>query len=148
MPPLYDDAEDKVKTNLTIIAQGGKAPVQTIGELTKEQHEGINAIRDAEGLPLLENPEVLYMGRHHFNSRKKDGYTIDDMYKQVESAMSANAIATASTKMTGIQNPHAREDGYGSQVHDLGILELTSKKPRAELFSVIPKGDVPPKKKV
>ena len=43
--------------------------------------------------------------------------------------------------MTALKNPVQRNDGYGNNVNDLGILELTQRKPRAELFSVIPKGD-------
>nr|AKN38780.1 hypothetical protein [Vibrio splendidus] len=34
-----------------------------------------------------------------------------------------------------------RLDAYGNTIIDNGILELMSRKPKAELFSVIPKGD-------
>jgi hypothetical protein len=40
-----------------------------------------------------------------------------------------------------MQNPNARDDGYGNQVFDRAVFEMTAKKPRAELYSVIPKGD-------
>ena len=42
---------------------------------------------------------------------------------------------------TALINNTPRNDGYGNQVNDLAVLELTSRKPRAELYSVIPKGD-------
>ncbi|OAU96701.1 hypothetical protein AO385_0014 [Moraxella catarrhalis] len=50
-------------------------------------------------------------------------------------------------RMTAIQSITPRNDGYGNLVTDRAIFELTAKKPRAELFSVIPKGDnnKPPK---
>ncbi|WP_293730808.1 hypothetical protein [uncultured Actinobacillus sp.] len=48
---------------------------------------------------------------------------------------------TLSNRATALENPHQRHDGYGNLVNDRAILELTAKKPRAELFSVIPKGD-------
>lgn len=40
-----------------------------------------------------------------------------------------------------IDNPIPRADRYGNLVKDRGIFEMTAKKPRAELFSVMPKGD-------
>ena len=43
--------------------------------------------------------------------------------------------------MTTLENPLGRADGYGNTVHDRAVFECTTKKPRAELFSVMPKGD-------
>jgi hypothetical protein len=47
----------------------------------------------------------------------------------------------ANTKMTALDSVARREDGYGNMVRDRAVLELTQRKPRAELYSVIPKGD-------
>ena len=44
-------------------------------------------------------------------------------------------------RMTMLRAPTLREDGYGNRVRDEGICELTRRKPRIELFSVIPKGE-------
>lgn len=99
-----------------------------------------NHSRKAE-LPPLECNEIVYIGRHHYQSRSKDGYNIDDMVKQAESALSVHSCLVPSNRATALENPHQRHDGYGNLVNDRAILELTSKKPRAELFSVIPKGD-------
>ena len=115
--------------------------VISIGYLTEIQHQAINAIREREGKPLLQEPIILFMGRHLYESRSEDGYTIDDMIIMVESALSAESIAHAHHKMTGIMNHSARDDGYGNQVKDLGVFELYARRPKAELLSVIPKGD-------
>lgn len=139
--PLYDTAEQDMKANLQAISSGQKPPIKPIGRLTQQQFADINAEREILKLPPLENPEVVYMGRHHYKSRSADGYSISDMYEQARSAMSENSEVHASARMTALENPTARADGYGNNVHDRAILELTQRKPRAELFSVIPKGD-------
>lgn len=85
------------------------------------------------------------MGRHHYTSRSADGYTIEDMIEQIKNSMSPFAEFHKDPKKphaTALINNTPRNDGYGNQVNDLAILELTSRKPRAELFSVIPKGDL------
>lgn len=88
------------------------------------------------------------MGRHHYESRVvRDGYNIDDLLKQIESALSDKSRIIMAQRMTAIQSITPRNDSYGNLVTDRAIFELTTKKPRAELFSVIPKGDnnKPPK---
>ena len=94
------------------------------------------------GLHEIESPEIVFIGRHIYASRSKDGYTIDDMVVQIESALSSASVVFANPKMTAMANPQARPDGYGNRVHDRAIFECTQRKPRTELFSVIPKGDV------
>lgn len=63
------------------------------------------------------------------------------MIAMIESALAETAIVQAHQKMTGILNPQLRPDGYGNQVRDLAVLELYARRPKAELLSVIPKGD-------
>jgi type IV secretory pathway VirJ component len=139
--PLYNNSIDLVRLNLTLIARGERPKVVSIGYLTDEQHIGINEIRKKEQKPLLVEPIILFMGKHLYNSRIVDGYTVEDMVLMVESALSANSIAHSHHKMTGIMNHNLRSDNYGNKIHDLGIFELYAKRPKAELFSVIPKGD-------
>ncbi len=43
--------------------------------------------------------------------------------------------------MTAIKNTRLRQDGYGNEVQDEAIFELIARKPKAELYSVVPKGD-------
>lgn len=89
------------------------------------------------------------MGRHLFNSRTADGYTIDDMVLQIQSALSEQSLAIVNPKMSTIQAVIGRDDGYGNTVLDQAIFKMTQRKPRAELYSVIPKGDrnKPPRRK-
>ncbi len=139
--PLYPNALDLIRVNLELLKAGGRPKVISIGYLTETQHQAINVIRTREEKPLLVEPVVLFLGRHLYESRNADGYTIDDMMSMIESALSADSVAHAHHKMTGIMNHSARDDGYGNQVHDLGVFELYAKRPKAELLSVIPKGD-------
>ena len=82
------------------------------------------------------------MGRHVYISRvQKDGYTIEDVIDQILSAMDEISIIIAGPKMTAMQNQTLRSDRYGNMVRDMVVFECTTRHPRPELFSVIPKGD-------
>lgn len=140
--PLYPNATQTILNNLTAIANGNRPKFEAIGHFTEQQFQEINAYRTSIGLPPLEQNEIVYMGRHHYNSRVgKDGYAIADLLAQIASALSASSVVLTNPGMTAIENPTPRNDGYGNQVNDRAIFELTSKRPRAELFSTIPKGD-------
>lgn len=140
--PLNPDARQILRASLVMLAQGEKPLVVTIGYLTVEQHTTINEHRATQKLPALESAEVVFLGRHLYNSRVvTDGYTIDDILDQIESAMSANSMVIATHKMTALKNKTARNDRYGNLVCDEAVFELTQRRPKAELLSVIPKGD-------
>lgn len=140
--PLYDNALESIRTNLEQLQNGERPKFVAIGYFTDEQFTQINEFRVANDLHPLEQNEILYMGRHHYQSRvEKDGYKISDLIQQIENALSKNSQVIMAQRMTAIQNQTLRNDGYGNLVTDRAIFELTSKKPRAELFSVIPKGD-------
>ncbi len=139
--PLYPDARTRIIANLQIIAAGGRASLIAVGTFTEPQFNDLNAVRRGLGLHAIESREIVFIGRHIYVSRSKDGYTIDDMVLQIESALSAASVVFANPKMTAMNNPHPRADGYGNRVYDRAIFECTQRKPRAELFSVIPKGD-------
>lgn len=145
--PLYDDALDRIRFNLTRIQAGERAPLTEIGYLTDLQFEQINISRAKFDLHLLEQNEIIITGRHLYNSRSRDGYTIDDIIDQIVSALSVNSIVDVTADWSRIDNPIPRPDRYGNTINDRGVFEMTAKKPRAELFSVIPRGDVfkPPK---
>jgi hypothetical protein len=147
--PLYPDANTQIITNLQAIAAGGRASLIAIGVFTEQQFADLNAVRRGLGLHEIESREIVFIGRHIYASRSKDGYVIDDMVRQIESALSPDALVFANLKMTAMNNPQFRADGYGNRVFDRAIFECTQRKPRAELFSVIPKGDYqkPPTKK-
>ncbi len=140
--PLNPNAREILRGHLEMLAQGERPLVVTIGHLTTEQHEVINRHRAKHALPPLESSEVVFLGRHLYNSRAvTDGYTIDDIIDQIESAMSATSMVIATHRMTALKNKTARNDRYGNQVCDEAVFELTLRRPKAELFSVIPKGD-------
>lgn len=113
----------------------------TIGELTSSQLRQINFGRIKLGLPDVESPEIVYLGRHHFCSRKAQGYTEGDMSQQIEWALADHAVAFVVPKGTTLQSAVDRPDGYGNMVRDQAVLDVTARKPRVEVFSVIPKGD-------
>lgn len=140
--PLSTDGITMIRTNLELIAQGERPLVVTIGFLTDEQHSEISAYRTRHGMPPLESAEVVFMGRHIHNSRVTgDGYTIDDVVAQIEAAMAPTSKVVVGQKMTALRSTVERADGYGNLVKDEAILELTQRRPKAELFSVIPRGD-------
>ena len=139
--PLHVDAEARVKANLDAVRRGDKPAMKVIGELTQKQFDEINAVNDQHNQPHLGSREVVYIGRHHYGSRHADGYSIHDMWLQVESSLSELSVVSGNAKMTRMQNPVPRADGYNNAVRDMAVFELTQRKPRAELYSAIPKGD-------
>lgn len=138
--PLYPDAEAKIEANLRTIEAGNRAPHIAIRAFTDRQVADINAVRRGLGLHEIADQEFVFIGRHLHTSRTKDGYTIGDILRQIESALAPGSIVIANPKMTAMQNLRTRDDGYGRAVNDRAIFELTQRKPRAALFSVILKG--------
>jgi hypothetical protein len=145
--PLYQGAEDKIRENLSKLQSGDRAPLTAIGCLTDVQFEQMNLRRAAFELHLLEQNEIIFMGKHLYNSRVKEGYTIEDMIDQIVSALSAGSLVDIGATWSRIDNLTPRADRYGNEVRDRGVFEMNARQPRAELFSVMPKGDTikPPK---
>ncbi len=113
----------------------------TIGELSKDQLDSLNRQRQKAGFKPL-NGLVFFRGKHVYDRRILDDcYTVEDVIDQIRSAFSEASTAHLSPKMSSLRNPVAREDRYGNQVKDEVALECFANHPRAELFSVIPKGD-------
>jgi hypothetical protein len=78
----------------------------------------VNAQQATEDLPLSVD-EVLFVGRHIYTRRiLGDGYTIDDIIDQIESAMDEGSMVIANEYMTAIKNPVARKDRLGNLVRD------------------------------
>lgn len=145
--PLYENALEIIRQNLEQLQNGERPKFQAIGKLTDEQLNTINQKQFEKGLPTVECNEILYMGRHHYNSRVvQDGYTILDLLKQIESVLAESSVIENNKVL---RSTIKRNDGYGNMVSDWAVFEMTAKRPRMELFSVIPKGDdkKPPKSK-
>jgi hypothetical protein len=86
----------------------------------------------------------LFLGRHICEGRiLRDGYTIDDVVDQIASGMDAAAtLLHKPPSMTMLENPNLRADRYGNLVRDRIVLECSARHPKAELFTVVPKGDL------
>ncbi|MGD0630146.1 MAG: hypothetical protein ABR987_12370 [Terracidiphilus sp.] len=145
--PLYANGRDLIRKNLAALQAGERTPRVVVGRLTKSQIEAVNAQQAEQGLPLSID-ELVFVGRHIFQRRMMgDGYTIDDVLIQIESALSEESVVIANEYMTAIKNPGARPDRLGNFVHDEVILECSRYRPNPDVFSVIPKGDkIKPKK--
>lgn len=140
--PLYDGADSKIRANLERLATGERVSLIAIGFFTDGQFEAVNAGRIALDLPVLEQNEIVFIGRHIFRSRTNDGYTVEDIIDQISSCLASTSVVNISNHWSRIESSTKRCDKYGNEVIDWGIFEMTARKPRAELFSVIPKGDI------
>jgi hypothetical protein len=139
--PLYADGLKKIRRNLTRVQVGERLKVVRIGYFTAEQLTGINKARTAQGLPSLCS-EIVFHGRHMYHSRcVENGYTIDQVLEQIQSAFSNASIVDSSSPSTVIRNPNARVDHEGKLVRDEAVFECTGRYPNADLFSVVPRGD-------
>lgn len=139
--PLNANLITAITAHLERVSRGERPAPLDIGELTATQFSAINLGRAQHGLPTVESPVVVYSGRHHHESRLKDGYVIADMIVQLHSGLSEQSVPLISTRTTLLRNPVGRQDGYGNLVFDEIVLELLARKPKAEAYSVIPKGD-------
>lgn len=140
--PLLPDAAEIIRANLMLLANDERPKVVTIGHFTDSQFNAINELRTKHNLPALGSTEIVFMGTHLYRSRiAKNNYTIDDVLDQIVSAMAHTSTVIVTTKMTALKIEGTRADRYGNQVRDEAIFEMTQRRPKAELFSVIPKGD-------
>lgn len=140
--PLIAEAPMILRASFEMLARGERPLVATIGYLTDEQHAAINAVRERHDLHRLVSPEIVLLGRHLYRSRVEgDNYAISDIIEQITSALAPTSKVIATHRMTAIISTIRRADGYGNMVLDEAVLELTQRRPKAELFSVIPKGD-------
>jgi hypothetical protein len=139
--PLYSNAEKVIREHLELVRLGQKPQRVTIGELSQSQLDSLNAQRKKAGFEPL-NGLIFFRGKHVYARRIVDDcYTVEDVIDQIRSAFSAGSTTHLSPKMSSLRNPMPRADRYGNQVKDEVALECFANHPRAELFSVIPKGD-------
>jgi hypothetical protein len=138
--PLVPDAERLIRGCFAVIKRGKKPRRVTVGYLTKEQLADINMERERRGFVLLSG-EIFFIGTHLYGRRIiEDGYTEDDVLKMIQSAMSEKCCFVRTQKMTVLQSPNHRDNGYGCKVRDELTLECSAS-PLAELYSVVPRGD-------
>ena len=124
-----------------MIKRGGKPRPVVVGYLTDEQLGEINDFRRSRGWEPIDK-DVVFVGTHVYESRVvRDGYSENDLIAQIESAFSPDSRFVRTNKMTVLQNEAPRQSGYGCFVKDELTLECSTRFPRAELFSVVPRGD-------
>ncbi|WP_103035311.1 hypothetical protein [Castellaniella caeni] len=143
--PVRPGAVNELRGLLEALQRGERAKPVDVGVLTPQQFQQLNAMRQANGQPELATPNLIYKGRHHLESRSKDGYSIDELLKQIESGLSADSIVTQTRRNPVLVNPNVRMNESGSLVNDTAVIN-GQMDGRGELFSVIPKGDRPKKK--
>jgi len=140
--PLYTGASALIRANLEALQEGKKVPAVAVGYLTDAQLNMINRERRLSGYPPI-IAEVLFIGRHIYKRRiLEDGYAVDDVLDQIASAMDAASVVVVPSKMAAMENAIPRADRYGNTVRDRVVFECSVRHPRAELFGVMPKGDL------
>jgi hypothetical protein len=139
--PLYSNAKELMRANLTAIAAGQKVRSIAIGTLSQAQLDKINEERLEEEMPPIV-AEVIFVGAHVYKSRVlRDNYEIEDIIEEADSALSDASEVIYTNYMTAIQNPNPRADRLGNQVNDRMIFECTKYRPNPEMLSTVPKGD-------
>lgn len=85
--PLHINAAQLIRNNLEEISASRRVKRVEIGVLSEDQLIQINDFRSASGFPPI-IATVVFIGKHIYKSRVVgDGYTIDDVLEQIESAM-------------------------------------------------------------
>lgn len=139
--PLFADGLKKIRQNLLRIEAGERPKVVKIGVFTEMQLALINESRKQINLKPI-NGVILFAGRHLYNSRCiEDGYTIEDVILQIESAFSEDS-AVNTARGTALVSSRDRDDGKGHKnIRDEAVFECTQKHPNPELWSIIPRND-------
>ena len=144
---LLPNARLNLKNHLLAVESFYKTGVKSkpiriqIAELTLVQFVQLNEKRSATNRPKLNTQLIEYDGRHHYKSRRDQGYTIDDMIDQIVSALDSDSIVEQIGHYVNLVNPNKRNDSYGKLVNDAAAFNVDTRWQNAELFSVIPKGD-------
>jgi hypothetical protein len=139
--PLGENVENLIRKNLQYIRNGRRARPFVIGCFTQVQLAAMNAERAGRNFPPMKE-QVMFIGGHVYESRiEEDGYSVDDVIAQIASGMHETCVFRVGPKMNSLISCTPRDDGYGNHVLDEAVFECTTKYPRAELLSVIPKGD-------
>jgi hypothetical protein len=138
--PLFENALDAIRANLEALNRRERVKLISIGTLTDSQLAAINLYRIKQGLPPISGEVVFIWSHIHKRRIMEDGYSVEDVLDQIQSAFHPSSTVITG-KMSAIKNPVERPDRYGNQVRDEAVFECSTKHPRAELFSVVPRGD-------
>lgn len=138
--PLFADGLKKIRNNLLQIEAGERPKMVRIGVFTEVQLRLINERRNEDEL-LPIDPVIVFVGRHLHKGRcQDDGYTIEEVLVQIESAFSEDSVVDCE-RGTALRNDQGRTDKEGHCIKDEAVFECSQKHPSPELWSVIPRGD-------
>lgn len=115
-----------------------------IATLTNDQFAQLNAKRAYTNRPALPSKTIEFDGRHFYKSRSTDGYSVDDMVQQIESALDDDSVVVVekdNQKYVNLVAAAPRPDGYGNNVKDAAAFNAETRSVNSELYSVIPHGD-------
>src|ERR1700691_5500706 len=111
--PLFENALDAIRANLEALNRRERVKLISIGTLTDSQLAAINQYRIKQGLPPISG-EIVFLGSHiHKRRIREDGYSVDDVLDQIQSAFDPNSTVI-NGKMSAIKNPTERADRYGN----------------------------------
>lgn len=139
-------ALDKARTMLEAVARGERASPIELATLSPVQLNALNEARRTKGMPEFSQPDALYNGRHHYQSRSADGYSIDEMLNQLESGLADSSRVVNTAKGAELRANFPRLNENGVNVVDSAVL-MSGRDGVPEIFSVIPRGDkkMPPR---
>lgn len=140
--PLYTNGRTLVRQNLEALRMGQQVWMVPIGRFTATQHLAINRQLNMHAQPLMRDGEIYFIGQHLNESRGADRYSIEDMVDMIENALHPEAFPITTKGWLNLRGQPARRDRYGNLVHDTAVIRIAGADATAELFSVIPKGDV------
>jgi hypothetical protein len=146
--PLHENAAALIRANLEQLVAGQRPKRVEVGELEDARFTEINQFRSENGLAVLTEKKLVFIGKHIYDGRLvKDRYPIEDVLEQIASAISPGSVLQLTETGTALQNPNKRADKYGNMVNDRIIFECSTCRPWIQLWSVIPIGDKnkPPK---
>jgi hypothetical protein len=88
--PLHENAAVLIRANLEQLTAGQRPKRVEVGELEDARFAEINQFRSENGLAVLTEKKLVFIGRHIYDGRLvKDRYSIEDVLEQIASAISA-----------------------------------------------------------
>jgi hypothetical protein len=108
--PLFADGLKKIRNSLLLVQEGKHSPFVKVGSFTPEQLKLINEQRGQDDLLPIE-AIIVFNGKHLYKSRcVENGYTIDEVLVQIESAFCATAEVCHDGRSTVMANQIKRID--------------------------------------
>jgi hypothetical protein len=125
--PLYENAAALIRANLEQLVAGQRPTRVEVGELEDARFTEINQFRSENGLAVLTEKKLVFIGKHIYDGRLlKDRCSIEDVLEQIASAIGPGSVLQLTETGTALQNPNKRADKYGNMVNDRIIFECST----------------------